>query len=71
MKRFQQKAIIMIAVVVGSVIGAVKGQEAKQKWIFKVLSKQDERLSRAVRKSEARKGKVVLDDIEMAAYHKS
>ncbi len=71
MKRFQQKAIIMIAVVVGSVIGAVKGQEAKQKWIFKILSKQDERVSRAVRKSEARKGKVLLDDIEMAAYHKS
>jgi hypothetical protein len=71
MKRFQQRAIIMIAVVVGSVIGAVKGQEAKQKWIFKVLSKQDEKLSRAVRKSEARKGKVLLDDIEMAAYHKS
>lgn len=71
MKRFQQKAIIMIAVVVGSLIGAVKGQEAKQKWIFKILSKQDERISRAVRKSEARKGKVLLDDIEMAAYHKS
>lgn len=71
MKRFQQKAIIMIAVVVGSVIGAVKGQEAKQKWIFKILSKQEERVSRAVRKSEARKGKVLLDDIEMAAYHKS
>jgi len=61
----------MIAVVVGSVIGAVKGQEAKQKWIFKILSKQDEKLSRAVRKSEARKGKVLLDDIEMAAFHKS
>ena len=71
MKRFQQKAVIMIAVVIGSVIGAVKGQEAKQKWIFKILSKQDERLSRAVRKLEARKGKVLLDDIEMAAYHKS
>ncbi len=71
MKRFQQKAIIMIAIVVGSVIGAVKGQEAKQKWIFKILSKQDERISRAIRKSEARKGKVLLDDIEMAAYHKS
>ncbi|ULQ51235.1 hypothetical protein [Flavihumibacter fluvii] len=71
MKRFQQKAVIMIAVVVGSLIGAVKGQEARQRWMFKVLSKQDERLSRAVRKSEARKGKILLDDIEMAAYHKS
>jgi hypothetical protein len=71
MKRFQQKAVIVTAVVIGSVIGAFKGQEAKQKWMFKMLSKQDERLSRAVRKSEARKGKVLLDDIEMAAYHNS
>lgn len=71
MKRFQQKAVIVIAVMVGSVIGAFKGQEARQRFIFKVLSKQDERMSRAVRKMEARKGKVLLDDIEMAAYHKS
>jgi hypothetical protein len=71
MKRFQQKAVIMIAVVVGSLIGAFKGQEAKQKWMFKVLSKQDEKQSRAVRRQDAQKGKVLLDDIEMAAYHKS
>jgi hypothetical protein len=71
MKRFQQKAVIMIAVVVGSLIGAFKGQEAKQRWIFKILSRQDERVSRAVRKSEARKGKILLDDIEMASFHRS
>jgi hypothetical protein len=71
MKRFQQKAVIMIAVVVGSLIGAFKGQEAKQRWMFKILSRQDERVSRAVRKSEARKGKILLDDIEMASFHRS
>lgn len=61
----------MIAVVVGSLIGAFKGQEAKQRWMFKILSRQDERVSRAVRKSEARKGKILLDDIEMASFHRS
>lgn len=61
----------MIAVVVGSLIGAFKGQEAKQRWIFRILSRQDERVSRAVRKSEARKGKILLDDIEMASFHRS
>lgn len=71
MKRFQQKAVVMIVMVVGSLIGAFKGQEARQKWMFKVLAKQDEKQTRAVRKSEVRKGKVLLDDIEMAAYHNS
>ena len=71
MKRFQQKALIMAIMVVGSLIGAFKGQEAKQKWMFKILSKQDEKQTRSVRKAEARKGKVPLDDIEMAAYHSS
>jgi hypothetical protein len=71
MKRFQQKAVVMTVMVVGSLIGAFKGQEAKQKWMFKILSKQDEKQTRAVRKAEIRKGKVLLDDIEMAAYHNS
>ncbi len=61
----------MVVMVVGSLIGTFKGQEAKQKWMFKVLSKQDEKQSRSVRKAEVRKGKVLLDDIEMAAYHNS
>ena len=61
----------MAIMVVGSLIGAFKGQEAKQKWMFKILSKQDEKQTRSVRKAEARKGKVSLDDIEMAAYHNS
>ena len=61
----------MVVLVVGSLIGAFKGQEARQKWMFKILSKQDEKQSRAVRKAEVRKGKLLLDDIEMAAYHNS
>jgi hypothetical protein len=71
MKRFQQKAIVMVVMVVGSLIGAFKGQEARQKWMFRILSKQEEKQSRAIRKAEVRKGKVLLDDIEMAAYHNS
>lgn len=71
MKSFQQKAVIMIVMVMGSLIGAFKGQEARQKWMFKVLTKVDEKQNRAIRKSEQRDGKVLLDDIEMAAYHNS
>ncbi len=61
----------MVVMVVGSLIGAFKGQEARQKWMFRILSKQEEKQSRAIRKAEVRKGKVLLDDIEMAAYHNS
>ena len=71
MKSVQQKALIMLVVVAGSVIGAVRGAEAKQKWVFKMLSKNNERQNRAIRKADVRKGKVLLDDIEMAAFHKS
>lgn len=61
----------MVILVIASIIGAIKGEEAKQKWMFKILSKHDEKQSRAVRKMDQRNGKVLLDDIEMSAYHKS
>lgn len=69
MRTVQQKAVIMAAVVISSVIGAFKGEEAKQKWMFRILRKQDERQSRAIRRADAREGKVLLDDIEMSAFH--
>ena len=50
----------MVVMVVGSLIGAFKGQEARQKWMFRILSKQEEKQSRAIRKAEVRKGKVLL-----------
>jgi hypothetical protein len=69
MKRFQQNAVILAAVVIGSLIGAVKGHEARQKWVFRFMSKKGERQARAIKKQDAKSGKVILDDIEMAAFH--
>lgn len=71
MRRFQQKAVLITVMVVGSFIGVVKGQDARQRWMFKILSKQEEKQTRAVRKADIRKGKIALDDIEMAAFHNS
>lgn len=71
MKSIRQKAVILAAVMISTVIGAFKGQEAKQKWMFRILSKNDERQARAVRRADEKQGKVILDDIEMAAYHNS
>ncbi|HOA37124.1 MAG TPA: hypothetical protein PLQ32_02740 [Flavihumibacter sp.] len=69
MRSFQHKAILVAAIMIGSLIGAVKGAEAKQKFMFRVMRKQDERQNRATRRADAREGKVLLDDIEMSAFH--
>jgi hypothetical protein len=69
MKGFKKKMVVFLAVSVGGMIGVVKGEEAKQKWVFKVKSKYENRRLMAERKSLARKGGVLLDDIELAAYH--
>ncbi|HXB09623.1 MAG TPA: hypothetical protein VNW04_21000 [Puia sp.] len=50
-------------------IGVVKGEEAKQKWVFRMKSKYENRRLMAERKSIARRGGVLLDDIELAAFH--
>jgi hypothetical protein len=69
MKGFKQKMVVFLAVTVGGMIGVVKGEEAKQKWVFRMKSKYENRRLMAERKSIARKGGVLLDDIELAAYH--
>jgi hypothetical protein len=69
MKGVKQKMVVFLAVTVGGMIGVVKGEEAKQKWVFRMKSKYENRRLMAERKSIARKGGVLLDDIELAAYH--
>jgi hypothetical protein len=71
MKGVKNKMVVFLAVTIGGMVGLVKGEEAKQKFVFKIRSKYDNRRLMAERKSIARKGGVVLDDIEMAAYHKN
>jgi len=69
MKGVKNKMVVFLAVTVGGMIGVVKGEEAKQKWVFRMKSKYDNRRLMAEKKSIARKGGVLLDDIELAAYH--
>jgi hypothetical protein len=61
--------VVFLAVTVGGVIGMVKGEEAKQKWVFRLKSKYENRRLMAERKSLARRGGVLLDDIELASFH--
>ncbi len=69
MKSFRNKMIIFTAVTIGGLIGLLNGEEAKQKWVFKIKSKYENKRLIAEKKSIARKGGVLLDDIEMASYH--
>jgi hypothetical protein len=69
MKGIKNKMVVFLAVTIGGMVGLVKGEEAKQKWFFKIKSKYENRRLMAERKSIARKGGVQLDDIELAAYH--
>ena len=69
MKGVKNKVVVFAAVTIGGMIGLIKGEEAKQKWVFRIRSKFDNRRLMAERKSIARKGGVLLDDIELASYH--
>ncbi len=69
MKGVKNKMVVFLAVTIGGMIGVVKGEEAKQKWVFRMKSKYENRRLMAEKKSIARKGGVLLDDIELAAYH--
>ncbi|HEX4851633.1 MAG TPA: hypothetical protein VFV08_12535 [Puia sp.] len=69
MRSSKNKLVIFLAVSIGTIIGVFKGEEAKQKWVFKMKTKYDNKRLIAERKLIARKGGVLLDEIEMASYH--
>ena len=69
MRRYRNRTVIFLAFTIGSLIGLIKGEEAKQKWVFKIKSKYDSKRLVAEKKLIARKGGVMLDDIEMASFH--
>jgi hypothetical protein len=68
---FKNKFLLFFVISIGSVIGMVRGEEAKQKWVFKIRSKVDTKKLIAEKRQQAKKGGVLLDDIEMASFHKS
>ena len=70
MKQFNNKWAIILIITVGAIIGIFKGSEAKQKWVFKIRNRNEEKRQVAEQKKSLREGRIVLDDIEMAAFHK-
>lgn len=71
MKQFSNKWVIIVILTMGPIIGIFKGSEAKQKWMFKIKNRHEEKRQIAEQKKSLREGRVALDDIEMAAFHKN
>ena len=71
MKQVSNKWLIILILTVGTFIGLFKGSEAKQKWVFKIKNRHDEKRQIAEQKKVVRAGGVLLDDIELAAFHRS
>ena len=61
---------ILLILIVGSFIGIFKGAEARQKYVFKIKNRFDEKRQMAEERRVLRSGGVALDDIELAAFHK-
>jgi hypothetical protein len=61
--------ILLLALSIGSIVGIFRGNEAKQKWVFRIKSRFDEKRQIAEQKKLLRDGGVALDDIELAAFH--
>lgn len=62
---------IVMMLAFAPIIGLFKGSEAKQKFVFKLRNKQEEKKHLAEEQRTIRNGGVALDDIELASYHKS
>ena len=70
MHQINNKWIIILIRIVGTAIGIVWGDEARRKWAFKIKNRYEEKRSQEEQKKLLRAGRVPLDDIELAAFHK-
>lgn len=64
MKQINNRIFIAVVVVGGLFVGAVKGQEARDRWVSKMKTRDE-------RKVKANPSEVVLDDYEIASFHNS
>ena len=69
MKIFKTRMILVLAIAIGSLVWVFRGSEAKQKWVFRIKSRFDEKRQLAEQRKLMRDGGVALDDIEIAAFH--
>lgn len=70
MNKVNNKWVMVLILFVGTAIGILKGSEARQKWVFKIKNRYEEKRQLAEQKKILRSGGVELDDIELASFHK-
>jgi hypothetical protein len=70
MNTSNSKWVIVMIITVGTLIEIVQGPGARQKWVFKIKNRYEEKRQLAEQKKVLRSGGVPLDDIEIAAFHK-
>jgi len=70
MKGLKHKLAVVLIWIFAGLLGFIKGDEAKQKWVFKIKDKYVNRKQVRENKLIALRGGVLLDEIEMEAYHK-
>ena len=70
MNQINNKGVLVLILTVGSVINVFKGAEARDKWVFKMKNRFEEKRQLQEHKKLAKAGGVLLDDIELASFHK-
>ncbi|MEP7278132.1 MAG: hypothetical protein ABI813_05790 [Bacteroidota bacterium] len=71
MKKFYRNLLLSIVMMSATIVGWVKGTEAKQKLVYKWKTSYNEKRQLARKRVALRKGQVVLDDVEWASFHNS
>jgi hypothetical protein len=71
MKQLNNKWILILIITVGSVINIFKGSEARNKWVFKIKNRFEEKKQLAEYKKLARSGGVLLDDSLLPSINNS
>ncbi|MBC7902803.1 MAG: hypothetical protein H7Y27_05245 [Gemmatimonadaceae bacterium] len=71
MKKFQRNFFLSVAMLAATFVGWIKGNEAKQKLVYKWRTNYEEKRELAKKRIASRQGQVQLDDIEWQSFHNS
>jgi len=69
MKAFKIILALIFVVLISALIGLFRGSEAKHKWILKIRDRYDSRSQVADQNPMELSGDVLLDEMELEAYH--
>jgi hypothetical protein len=68
MKQMLHKTLLGMILAGGLIIGMVKGEEVKQRWIAKMKNRQEGKGTASQQLNET-SDEIVLDEFEVSAYH--